>query len=148
MATIFVLTASVVSYLVPKLVFMYAFGNYEINGMGRDGISIFRLEAEGGGLIALLICVATIGILSFWMMSLDETHFGRNGATRWAITGGVFGLIQLGFSYILALYKGFYVVNITSNFIPFLVMAVSYGIVFKISWSEQIKCITGTTTSG
>jgi len=50
------------------------------------------------GIVPALMCGAilllSLGLLSFGIYQLNESHFGRRGAIRWAAAGIIYGLLQ------------------------------------------------------
>lgn len=45
-------------------------------------------------LMAVAIALVSLGIAALVIDRLDESHFGRQGANRWAIAGMIYGLLQ------------------------------------------------------
>jgi len=48
----------------------------------------------GPALMAVAILIVSLGIISFVIYQLNESHYGRQGAIRWAIGGTIYGLLQ------------------------------------------------------
>jgi uncharacterized membrane protein YtjA (UPF0391 family) len=44
--------------------------------------------------MAVAIMLVSLGIVSLVIYQLNESHFGRQGAIRWAIAGTIYGLFQ------------------------------------------------------
>lgn len=136
MSAIFVIVSATVSYLARKLYYLYYFGNRTVDQAG-EGISLFSLEAHGGWLFALLIIVGSIFVISLWVWTLDDTYFGPRAAFRWAAMGVVYAVIDFVVALILNAYKVFVIVDVAGNFVPFMLFALSYGIVFRVSWRQR-----------
>ena len=45
-------------------------------------------------LIALAILIVSLGLASLVIYQLNESHYGRQGAIRWAFAGIIYGLLQ------------------------------------------------------
>src|SRR5512134_3961982 len=45
-------------------------------------------------LMALAVLLLSLGISSWVIFRLNESHYGREGAIRWAVMGIIYGLLQ------------------------------------------------------
>jgi len=48
----------------------------------------------GPALMAVAILLLSLGIVPFVIYQLNESHYGCQGAVRWAIVGTIYGLLQ------------------------------------------------------
>ena len=88
MACIFVITAVMIAFVVGEIQY------FTIPPAERNPIVVNGFSGFGPALIAVAILLLSIGISSVVIYRLSESHFGRQGAIRWAIAGIVYGLFQ------------------------------------------------------
>jgi hypothetical protein len=87
MGCFFGIPVVLIAFVVGQVRYMLATAEPESNAVkGFAGI--------GPTLMCVAIMVLSLGIISLVIYQLDESHYGRQGAIRWAIAGTIYGLLQ------------------------------------------------------
>ena len=110
------------------------------SGKTEPGIQQLLDELTTAGAVAVVIAIILfalvwrIGLAAIIIFSLDETHFGRAGAIRWAI----FGIIRAFLNKAVAPYMS---QELLSYIIAIPLVILSYWLVFKLLLPVHKKAI-------
>ena len=67
---------------------------YMLDPEARNPNVVNGFAGIGPTLMCGVILFVSLGIISLVIYQLNESHFGRQGAIRWAIAGTIYGLLQ------------------------------------------------------
>jgi hypothetical protein len=88
MGVIFVIPAVTIAFVVGEIRYSM------LDPAERNPNVVNGFAGIGPALMSVAIMLLSLGIASWVIYQLNESHYGRQGAIRWVITGTIYGLLQ------------------------------------------------------
>jgi hypothetical protein len=101
-------------------------------------------ESERGApflswLALAFVLLLAVGAMAVFAYEQGESHFGSQGAIRWAIAGVVYALLMQGVSLLLSRFEGQTFDGVVKNILQLVVIGLSYWVVFKVFAPKEMK---------
>ena len=85
-----------------------------------------------GWLALVFLLLLAVGMVATFIYNQDESHFGPQGAVRWAIAGVIYALLIMGISLLFSRLEGQAFAKVLEDILQLLAMGVAYLIVFEV----------------